>query len=57
MKVTRSDGGSNGMLFAGVMMIVIGIFQAIAWVAAIIEDDIFVVSKNYTIGSTADEPR
>ena len=37
----------GGVIFAGVMMIVIGSFEAIAGLAAIIEDDLFVVGKDY----------
>ena len=39
---------TGGVVFAGVMMIVIGVFQAIAGLAAIIDDDFFVVTRNYT---------
>ena len=49
-----SDYGSQpsgmavgGVVFAAVMMIIIGAFQAIAGLAAIIEDDLFVVGKEY----------
>jgi hypothetical protein len=38
----------GGVYFAGILMIVIGIFEAIAGLAAIIEDDFFVVSQKYT---------
>ena len=46
------DTGPSGMaiggaIFAGVMMIMIGAFQTIAGLAAIIEDDLFVVGKDY----------
>ncbi len=37
----------GGVIFAGVMMIMIGAFQAIAGLAAIVEDDLFVVGKEY----------
>lgn len=37
----------GGVIFAGVMMVVIGAFQTIAGLAAIIEDDLFVVGKDY----------
>jgi hypothetical protein len=39
---------TGGIVFAGVMMITIGVFQAIAGLAAIIEDEFFVVTQNYT---------
>jgi hypothetical protein len=38
----------GGVFFAGILMIVIGIFEAIAGLAAIIENEFFVVSQNYT---------
>lgn len=46
------DSGPSGMaiggaIFAGVMMIMIGAFQCIAGLAAIIEDELFVVGKDY----------
>ena len=37
----------GGAIFAGVMMIIIGAFQSIAGLAAIIEDDLFVIGKDY----------
>jgi hypothetical protein len=37
----------GGILFAAVMMMLIGIFQIIAGLAAIFEDDFFVVTQNY----------
>jgi hypothetical protein len=37
----------GGATFAGVMMILIGIFQAIAGLAAILEDEFFVLTQNY----------
>ena len=43
--VSGSVGG--GYVFAGVIMIMIGTFQAIAGLAAIFEDEFFVVSPNY----------
>jgi hypothetical protein len=38
----------GGIAFAGVMLILIGIFHAIAGLAAIIDDNFFVVGTNYT---------
>ena len=38
----------GGVAFAGVMMIMIGTFQAIAGLVAIIDDDFYVVGQNYT---------
>jgi hypothetical protein len=37
----------GGITFAGTMMILIGVFQAIAGLAAIIEDEFFVLTENY----------
>jgi hypothetical protein len=38
----------GGITFAGVMMILIGAFQGIAGLVAIIDDDFYVVGRNYT---------
>ena len=50
--MSQYEAGPSGMavggaIFAGVMMIIIGAFQSIAGLAAIIEDDLFVVGKDY----------
>lgn len=37
----------GGVVFAGVMMILVGIFQVIAGISAISKDDLFVVTQNY----------
>jgi hypothetical protein len=37
----------GGLTFASTMMVLIGIFQAFAGLGAIIDDDFFVVTKNY----------
>jgi hypothetical protein len=37
----------GGVTFAGTMMILVGIFQVIAGLAAIFEDEFFVVTQNY----------
>jgi hypothetical protein len=37
----------GGMFFAAVMMVMIGFFHAIAGLAAILEDEFFVVTENY----------
>ena len=42
-----SGWASGAVLFAGVAMIVIGIFQAMQGLAAIIEDTFLVVTPNY----------
>ena len=46
---TEAVSGSAvaGYVFAGVMLIVIGSFQAIAGLAAIIDDEFFVTTPNY----------
>jgi hypothetical protein len=38
----------GGATFAGCMLILIGVFQVIAGLAAIIDDQFFVVARNYT---------
>jgi hypothetical protein len=38
----------GGVFFAGILMIVIGVFEAITGLAAILENEFFVVSQNYT---------
>ena len=38
----------GGMTFAAMMMLMIGSFQAIAGLAAIFNDEFFVIGKNYT---------
>lgn len=37
----------GAILFAGIMMIVVGIFQAIAGLAAIFEDTFYIISREY----------
>ncbi len=37
----------SGITFAGVLMIVVGFFQSIAGLAAILENEFFVVTQNY----------
>jgi hypothetical protein len=37
----------GGITFAGVMMVLIGVFQAFAGLSAIIDDEFFVVVRNY----------
>ena len=39
--------GRRGAIFAGVLMLVVGIFQAIAGITAIANDDFYVVTENY----------
>jgi hypothetical protein len=38
----------GGMVFAATMLVIIGIFQAINGLVAIIDDDFYVVRRNYT---------
>lgn len=42
-----SGWAAGGIAFAAVMLLVIGTFQVIAGLAAIVEDDFFVVGRNY----------
>ncbi len=45
---TKPSGWAvGGALFAGVMMIVVGIFEAISGISAIAEDEFFVATQNY----------
>jgi len=43
-----SGWAMGGLAFAGTVMIVIGIFQIIAGLVAIFDDDFYVVTANYT---------
>jgi hypothetical protein len=38
----------GGMIFAATMMALVGVFQAIVGLVAIIDDEFFVVTRNYT---------
>ena len=42
-----AESAAAGYVFAGVIMIVVGCFQAIVGLAALFEDEFFVVSPNY----------
>jgi hypothetical protein len=42
-----SGWAAGGVGFAAVMMLMIGVFQIVAGVAAIVEDDFFVVGREY----------
>jgi hypothetical protein len=44
----ESGWAIGGIIFAGTMMILIGVFQIIAGLVAIIDDDFYVVGPNYT---------
>jgi hypothetical protein len=43
-----SGWAMGGMVFAATMLVIIGIFQAINGLVAIIDDDFYVVRRNYT---------
>ena len=43
-----SGWATSGMVFAACILTLIGCFQAIAGLAAILDDEFFVVTKNYT---------
>lgn len=45
---SRQAWASGGMIFAATLMIIIGIFQVLTGIAAIIDDEFFVVGANYT---------
>ena len=45
--VEPSGWAIGGLSFAAVMMIMIGIFQSFAGLAAIVDDEFFVVSQNF----------
>jgi hypothetical protein len=45
---TVSGSAAAGYVFAGVILILVGCFQAVVGLAAIFDDEFFVVSKNYT---------
>jgi hypothetical protein len=43
-----SGWAAGGIVFAAVVLLMVGIFQAIAGLVAIIDDDFYVVTQNYT---------
>jgi hypothetical protein len=43
-----SGGAIGGIIFAACVLILIGAFQVVAGLAAIIDDDFYVVTRNYT---------
>jgi hypothetical protein len=43
-----SGWAASGVLFAAAMLTLIGFFEVIAGLAAIVDDDFFVVTRNYT---------
>jgi hypothetical protein len=44
-----SGGAVGGVYFAGILLVIVGIFGALEGLAAIIKDEFFVVSPNYYI--------
>ena len=42
-----SGWATGGAKFAGVLMLIVGVFQAIAGITAIANDDFYVVTENY----------
>jgi hypothetical protein len=49
MSEQRSDAGAGWVAFAGVMLIVLGIFQSVSGLAGILEDELLVVTPNYLV--------
>jgi hypothetical protein len=45
----RSSGAVGWTMFAGVMMVLIGAFHAIAGLAGILEDEFYAVTPNYVL--------
>jgi hypothetical protein len=45
---TPSGWATGGLFFAATIMVMVGIFQAIAGLAAIFEDQFYVLTPNYT---------
>ena len=43
-----SGGAAGGIIFAATMLVMIGVFQAIAGLVAIFDDEFYVVTRNYT---------
>jgi hypothetical protein len=43
-----SGGAVGGIVFAATVLLMVGIFQAIAGLVAIIDDEFYVVTRNYT---------
>ena len=49
MSEQRSSGAVSWTMFAGVMMILIGTFHAIAGLAGVLEDEFYAVTPNYVL--------
>jgi hypothetical protein len=46
--LSRQPGAAVATVFAGALMIMVGIFQAIQGLVALVEDDFYVAVSNYT---------
>jgi hypothetical protein len=49
MSEQHSEAGAGWVMFAGIMLIAIGIFQAFAGLVGILEDEILVVTPDYLV--------
>jgi hypothetical protein len=49
MSQQRSGAAVGWTMFAGIMMIMIGVFHAIAGLSGVIKDDFYAVSPNYVL--------
>jgi hypothetical protein len=47
MAQDQSSVGAGWIMFAGVVMVIVGVFQAIAGLAGIIEDEFYVLGREY----------
>jgi hypothetical protein len=47
MSEQRSDAGAGWVMFAGIILITVGIFQAFAGLVGILEDEVLVVTPDY----------
>jgi hypothetical protein len=47
MAQDQSSVGAGWVMFAGVVMVIVGVFQAIAGLAGIIEDEFYVLGREY----------
>ena len=49
MSEQRSEAGAGWVTFAGIILIVVGIFQAFAGLVGILEDEIMVLTPDYLV--------
>jgi hypothetical protein len=49
MSEQQSEAGAGWVMFAGIMLIVVGIFQAFAGLVGILEDEVLVVTPDYLV--------